>query len=38
MVNFRQPGFLTEIRADLCAEHGINLAGESPVMGIYRQV
>ena len=22
----------------LCAEHGTNLAGESPVTGIYRQV
>ena len=23
---------------DMCAEHGTNLAGESPATGIYRQV
>lgn len=28
----------TARRALMCAEHGANLAGESPVTGIYRQV
>ena len=28
----------TDFRLLLCAEHGANLTGESPVTGIYRQV